>query len=831
VASFNSPNPADTASSFTATINWGNGDTTSGTVTGSGSTFTVTGVDPVSGKGYAYPEEGTYTVTVSVKGPAGAQFTAFTTASVADAPLTANGLTLGISPLIFQFPPYNGPVATFTDADPNGTLTDYSATINWGDGVVTSGTIMMSPSVPGQFEVDGTHLYGPSPVPYQITTTIKDTGGATAIASSSITISATPLTAGPSLNITATESQPVTATVATFTDANPSAVPSQYAVTITWGDGTTSSGEIAKQANGTFTVTGTHTYAEESAAGSPYAINVTVANIGGSNPTSTTATGTATVADAPLNSLGSPINGTEGVGLNPATTTIATFTDSDPNGTPTDYTAVINWGDGSSSTTGTIIQTGTSPNGSTFSVNASHVYAEEGSYQTQVTITDVGGSKTVAVGNAVIADALLSAASTQPSVNVTEDTAFTTPVASFTDANPAAPLSDFSAIIHWGDGTPDTAGTISQSGGTGSAFTVTGTHTYADAGVNGGTGHYPITVNIRDVGGSTLTVSNTANVADVPLVISGFLNPASDSGVSNSDAITNVVQPNFLGTTSEPFATISLYAQPTGGGTPTLIGQGAADGKGSWSITSSKALADGAYTITAIAVDQAGHTVSNTATITPNLVIDTVGPKVTNVYFNRFVSQIQYSIQDFGGPGNAGVGLNQATLVDANNYRLTKAHVHLPGSYKVNVVSVVPGTTSGQQVVTLTINQGTYLKGGHYFFTIRSVTPSDLTGIQDIAGNALDGEFYGYFPSGNNHVGGDFLAELDAKHHTIYPPRTLVGGATPVVPPGTPAQGSTFAGTIKPLKVPTRPLVVIPRRLSHRVVVPAIAHKGRGSVH
>jgi hypothetical protein len=49
VASFNDPNPSDTASSFTATINWGNGDSTSGTVVGSGPTFTVTGVDRPAG--------------------------------------------------------------------------------------------------------------------------------------------------------------------------------------------------------------------------------------------------------------------------------------------------------------------------------------------------------------------------------------------------------------------------------------------------------------------------------------------------------------------------------------------------------------------------------------------------------------------------------------------------------------------------------------------------------------------------------------------------------------------------------------------------------------
>ena len=102
-------------------------------------------------------------------------------------------------------------------------------------------------------------------------------------------------------------------------------------------------------------------------------------------------------------------------------------------------------------------------------------------------------------------------------------------------------------------GSPDSAGTVSQPGGPGTAFIVSGTHTYADAGVNGGIGTYPITVNVHDQDGLTLAIINTAAVADVPLTVTGSLNPGSDSGASNSDDITDVVQPNFIGTTNQPF--------------------------------------------------------------------------------------------------------------------------------------------------------------------------------------------------------------------------------------------------------------------------------------
>jgi len=41
-------------------------------------------------------------------------------------------------------------------------------------------------------------------------------------------------------------------------------------------------------------------------------------------------------------------------------------------------------------------------------------------------------------------------------------------------------------------------------------------------------------------------------------------------------------------------------------------------------------------------------------------------------------------------------------------------------------------------------------------------------GITDTAGNALDGEFYGFEPSGNHKPGGDFQALLIANHNFTF---------------------------------------------------------------
>ena len=390
-------------------------------------------------------------------------------------------------------------------------------------------------------------------------------------------------------------------------------------------------------------------------------------------------------------------------------------------------------------------------------------------------------------GTATVAGMTPSA--TQPIVSAVGGTVFSGAVASFTNSNPASTVGEYNYVtIDWGDGTPDSAGTVSRQEGAGAAFLVSGTHIYADA---GGFIRRLITVNIHNQDGTTLAIANTAEVSSPALMVIGKLNPASDSGASNSDNITNVVQPNFVGTTVEPDVRVELYAQATGNSESVLIGQGVSDASGAWSITANQALADGSYAITAFATDSSGNLASGT--IVSDLVIDTVGPKVTSVSFDRLRGEIVVGIQDYGGLDNAGVGLNLSALIDANNYSLIKYRQLSPAAFLVTSITVTPGTLTGSQLVTLQFNGGKSLRGGHYFFTVRSVSPTDLTGVRDIAGNALDGEFYGRFPSGNNAPGGDFIAELDAIHKTIFAPKTVIGTASPVGPPvdpGGPVQTS-----------------------------------------
>ncbi len=430
-----------------------------------------------------------------------------------------------------------------------------------------------------------------------------------------------------------------------------------------------------------------------------------------------------------------------------------------------------------------------------------------------VTITNTAnGAVAIASGQAVIMPMLIP--DTPPTVTTHERTIFDGPVGEFTDPNPTATASEFSNLIDWGDGTPQSAGivTLVSSTATSTTFLISGTHEYSDlfsapsaTSASQTSSTFPLLIHVVGTDGSSINLTDTATVTGTPFTISGRLNPASDSGISNSDNITNVTQPNFLGTADEPFTRIYLYAGPVGSTVPgvgILLGSTTAGSTGAWSLTSGTALADGGYTITALAVDATNSNITSTTTIVPDLVIDTVGPKVTSLEFNRLKGQIVVTFLDSGGVANAGAGMDAASVIDANNYQLVTAHHPRVGKYTINVISDVPGTTAGTQTVTLTVDQGHYIPGGWYDFTIFSASPSNVSGVKDIAGNAMDGEFYGYFPSGNNVRGGNFVAQLTAIHHVIFAPSTLIGRATPVKPPGTRQNNVYLKQTVDPSKLP-----------------------------
>jgi len=407
----------------------------------------------------------------------------------------------------------------------------------------------------------------------------------------------------------------------------------------------------------------------------------------------------------------------------------------------------------------------------------------------------------------------LTPSTTQPSVPAATEGVRLTDAATgaFEDSDASPDLGGFIVSIDWGDDAATSFGRVVQPGGPGTTLYVLGSHTYADSAPPGAvgpvhpvyspsqrtyTGTFSVLIHVQDSGGSATTISNEITVQGRPLTISGGLDPASDSGASSSDEITNVVRPTFRGRVSEGGATIRLdvsavFIVPKVGLVvlPVSIGTTVADASGAWSFTVDDALYDGIYWIQAQAFDSSSLTNSDLTMLTSNLVVDTVGPKVLGLTFNRAAGEIVVQFIDRGGNADGGVGLDLATVVDANNYRFTPAGAAIgprrAARWIIGGIAVEPGGTTGPQVATIKVNDGRALRGGRYLFTARSIDPSNLTGVQDLAGNALDGEFYSFFPSGNNHVGGDYVAELDAVHRRILAARTTIGTASPITPPGT----------------------------------------------
>jgi hypothetical protein len=116
-------------------------------------------------------EEGIALVTVTNPGPGGGVSLA-RTFTIADAGLTATRVNLNVHGNLN----FSGTVATFTDANPNAILADFTAIIIWDDGTANYGTI----SGTGPFTVSGTHTFAPFHNLHIITVTILDVGGSQA---------------------------------------------------------------------------------------------------------------------------------------------------------------------------------------------------------------------------------------------------------------------------------------------------------------------------------------------------------------------------------------------------------------------------------------------------------------------------------------------------------------------------------------------------------------------------------------------------------------------------------------------------------------------------
>jgi hypothetical protein len=270
-AGFGSSRAGAVESEFTATIDWGDATTTAGTIIASGGGFAVEGT-------HTYAEEGSLSVAVTITDTVNSDTANPTsTATIGDAPLVGVGLTFtpveGVS--------YTGPVAAFGDGNTNPDISDFSATIDWGDlSPTTAGTIIASGA---GFAVEGPHTYAEEGS-FSVTATINDAGGSTTTANSTANVADAPLTAV-GTTIKTNVGTPFSGVVATFTDANPNPDINDFSASINWGDSSPATpGSILPDGSGGFRVLGAHTYAQSGL----LTVTVTISDVGGSTATAIT---------------------------------------------------------------------------------------------------------------------------------------------------------------------------------------------------------------------------------------------------------------------------------------------------------------------------------------------------------------------------------------------------------------------------------------------------------------------------------------------------------------------------------------------------------------
>jgi uncharacterized protein (TIGR03118 family) len=328
-----------------------------------------------------------------------------------------------------------------------------------------------------------------------------------------------PLT-GAATSVTGTAGSPLSGVLATFADTTPGLTAADFNVTITINGQNPTAGVVTANANGPgFFITGPNT---NPPAGSD---TVAIAIQEKANPSNTlTVNGAATVAAGVLTPVGPSnptITGSEG-GF---TGNLVSFSDANSSAQAGDFTAAITWGNNVSNN-GTVTK---NANG-TFTVSGTNPAPEDGtSFPSSVLIHDNASHSLTMPFTFAVTEPALSARGLTVSTD-SKGVFSTAPVATFTHGANAEPVTAFTTMIDWGDGTAPSPGSVVF---TANGYNILGSHTYA------GPGTFHLTVSVTDEGAPN-TVTAVATVAAPPTGTSGPSAPSAPTPTAGDHFVTQV---------------------------------------------------------------------------------------------------------------------------------------------------------------------------------------------------------------------------------------------------------------------------------------------------
>jgi len=311
---------------------------------------------------------------------------------------------------------FHADVATFISTDPGANVTDFQATIQWGDGTSSAGTIKTLKQGHGKFAVVGTHKYINPVRQEHVEITVNDlTRGATASAATTIEVAHAPINFVP-VPVQGVEGQSLTSVlIGEFTVHKPGLKASDFqssaslanaSVTVVRDPRATNRFDLLLTSSTPFIIStdypnnGSATWLAEHP---PADIITTVQAVTARWHIQFSATSPLFVADAPLEPSGGPI---EIVANNPfhhIFFTVAQFTDGNPYATSNDFHVTINFGDGSQpqqfpgSGIGPLVQQFGTGSSAYWAVRAFYYFPVLGTFTVTTTITDVGGAPPLVV--------------------------------------------------------------------------------------------------------------------------------------------------------------------------------------------------------------------------------------------------------------------------------------------------------------------------------------------------------------------------------------------------------------------------------------------------